>query len=144
MWLNQQTLDALRIMAEIAARAPEQVRASDLVDATAVSFVNIQKTVHALGKAGLLTTARGRYGGLRLARPADAISIGEIVRTFEGRDCPVNFLMASTVDAAISRLLFQAHRGFFHPLESARLVDIIPMRPEAGTVAVNAARRLEV
>lgn len=124
MWLNQQTLDAIRIMAELATRWPRLVRASDLVDVTGISFVNIQKTVHALALARLLETSRGRYGGIRLARGPDEINVGEVVRAFEPKDCPVNFLMASTISAGISDLLFRAHRGFFQPLEATTLADL--------------------
>ena len=138
MWLNQQTVDAIRIMAELAATWPERVRASDLPEQTGITFMNIQKTVHALGLASLVETHRGRHGGIRLARAPEAISIGEIVRAFEPKDCPVNFLMASTVDAAISGLLFQAHRGFFQPLEATFLADLA--RPERS---IAARRRLE-
>lgn len=139
MWLNQQTIDAIRIMAELAMRWPHLARASDLVDVTGISFVNIQKTAHALAQSGLIETARGRHGGMRLQRPAEGIHVGEIVRAFEPQDCPVNFLMASTVDSAIASLLFQAHRGFFKPLEEMPLSELgAPGRSDA------ARRRLEV
>ena len=41
------------------------------------------KVVHQLGVAGDVVTVRGRHGGLRLARPASAINIGEVVRRTE-------------------------------------------------------------
>ena len=124
MWLNQQTLDAIRLMAEIAARWPNAVKAADLAAATGITPMNVQKTAHALGRAGLIETGRGRYGGVRLVRAADAITIGEIVRAFEPKDCPVNFLVASERDTAISNLLFRAHRGFFAPLEETTLANM--------------------
>ncbi len=130
MWLNQQTIDAVRIMAELVSSWPSRVRASDLPESTGISFVNVQKTVHALAQASLLDTQRGRHGGVRLARNPDAISVGEIVRAFEPKDCPVNFLVASTVDSVISGILFQAHRGFFAPLEATMLSDL--GKPEKG------------
>lgn len=126
MWLNQQTVDAIRIMAELAVTQPERVRALDLPQPTGITFMNVQKTVHALGLAGLVETQRGRAGGIRLARPAETITIGEIVRAFEPTDCPVSFLETSAVESAISRLLFQAHRGFFTPLESTTLDKLLP------------------
>jgi Rrf2 family protein len=124
MWLNQQTFDAIRLMAELASRWPQAAKAADLAAATGITPMNVQKTVHALGRTALIETERGRYGGVRLVRPADAITIGEIVRAFEPKDCPANFLVASERDAAISTLLFRAHRGFFHPLEAATLADL--------------------
>ncbi len=143
MWLNQQTLDAIRLMAELAARWPHAAKAADLATATQITPMNVQKTVHALGRAHLIETERGRHGGVRLVRPVDAITIGEIVRAFEPKDCPANFLVGSDRDAAISDLLFRAHRGFFQPLESATLADLEkPLRRQkiARATAEAAAR----
>jgi Rrf2 family nitric oxide-sensitive transcriptional repressor len=121
MWLNQLTIDAIRIMAELASRWPAQARASDLPAATGITFMNAQKTVHRLGLANLLETQRGRNGGIRLARGPEAISVGEIVRAFEPTDCPVSFIADSQVEHKISSLLFRAHREFFQPLETVTL-----------------------
>ena len=41
------------------------------------------KVVHHLGKVGLIETIRGRNGGLRLARPAVDIGLGDVVRVSE-------------------------------------------------------------
>jgi Rrf2 family protein len=128
MWLNQQTVDAIRIMAELAVFWPERARASDLSAPSGITFMNIQKTVHALGVAGLVETQRGRAGGIRLARAPETISIGEIVRAFEPTDCPVSFLETSPVAGSVSRLLFQAHRGFFTPLETTTLNALLPAK----------------
>jgi Rrf2 family protein len=141
MWLNQQTLDAIRLMAEIAGRWPNAAKAADLAAATGITPMNVQKTVHALGRAGLIETGRGRYGGVRIVRPADAISVGEIVRVFEPKDCPANFLVASERDSAISSLIFRAHRGFFQPLEETSLADIeAPFRRRRLALAAQAAQ----
>lgn len=124
MWLNQKTVDAIRIMAALAKVYPDAAKASDLVEPTGITLLNVKKTANLLAQAGLVEATRGRRGGLRIARAADRIGIGEIVRAFEPNDCPVNFLMMSEIDAAISNLLFSAHRGFFSKLEAATLADI--------------------
>lgn len=124
MWLNQRTIDAIRIMAELALRWPDRVRALDLPESTGITFMNIQKTVHQLALAQLVETHRGRSGGMRLARPPDRIMIGEIVRAFEPTDCPVSFLLEDPIDGAVSQLLFRAHRGFFRPLEETSLAHL--------------------
>jgi Rrf2 family nitric oxide-sensitive transcriptional repressor len=135
MWLNQQTIDAIRIMADLATRWPDRARTADLPAATGITFMNVQKTVHRLGLAQLLETQRGRNGGIRLARPPEMISVGEIVRAFEPTDCPVNFLAGSKTERAISQLLFRAHRGFFHPLETMML-DRLAGVPSLGQAAL--------
>lgn len=130
MWLNQQTIDAIRIMADLAQRWPERTRASELPAVTGITFMNVQKTVHQLGLAQLVETHRGRNGGMRLARDAKNISIGEIVRAFEPTDCPVSFLLGSEIESSISKLLFRAHRGFFLPLETMSLDELAGLRRE--------------
>ena len=42
-----------------------------------------------LRKRGLLDSRRGKYGGYRLAKPADAISFGEIIRIVDGPLAPL-------------------------------------------------------
>ena len=120
MWLNQQTLDAIKLMTALTRRWPNFVRAADLAPLAGVSFTNAQKIAHTLGHAGLIESVRGPHGGLRLARVANRIAVSEIVRAFEPKDCPANFLMSGAGDA-ISALLFEAHRGFFQPLEAMKL-----------------------
>ena len=39
--------------------------------------------MHALARNGFVQTVRGRTGGIRLARPANKISVGEVVRQTE-------------------------------------------------------------
>lgn len=124
MWLNQKTVDAIRIMAALARLYPEAAKASDLVEPTGITLLNVKKTANLLAQSNLIETTRGRKGGLRIARPSDRIGIGEIVRAFEPNDCPVNFLMMSEIDAAISALLFRSHRAFFSQLEATTLADI--------------------
>ena len=41
------------------------------------------KVVHQLGVAGYVNTVRGRGGGLRLAKPVEAIGLGELVHYTE-------------------------------------------------------------
>lgn len=113
-------------MAELSARWPNAAKAAELAEVTGITFLNVQKTAHALARAGLLEAERGRYGGLRLVRAADELKVAEIVRAFEPADCPVNFLMADQARDPISSLMFRAHRGFFQPLEETTLADIEP------------------
>jgi Rrf2 family nitric oxide-sensitive transcriptional repressor len=126
MWLNQRTVDAIRLMAELSARWPHAVKAAELAEATGITFLNVQKTAHALSRAGLLEAERGRYGGLRLVRAADELKVAEIVRAFEPADCPANFLMTDQSSDPVAKLMFRAHRGFFQPLEETTLADIEP------------------
>ena len=44
----------------------------------------LEQLVRLLRKAGLVTSVRGAGGGYRLAKPADSISVGDVLRALEG------------------------------------------------------------
>jgi len=51
---------------------------------TDVPLPTVQKLVSRLSAAGLIESARGTGGGFRLARPAAAISLADIIEAVEG------------------------------------------------------------
>lgn len=61
-----------------------RVSAQQLADETGLPVPTVQKLVSKLSAAGLLKSSRGLGGGLKLARPAAAISLADIVEAVEG------------------------------------------------------------
>jgi FeS assembly SUF system regulator len=61
-----------------------RVSAADLAEETGLPVPTVQKLVSLLSRAGLLRAVRGAGGGLKLARPAAAISLADIVEAVEG------------------------------------------------------------
>lgn len=61
-----------------------RVSAAQLADETGLPVPTVQKVVSLLTAAGLLRSSRGVGGGLKLARPAAAISLADIVEAIEG------------------------------------------------------------
>ena len=61
-----------------------RLSATDLALRTGVPLPTAQKLMGRLAGAGLLVSARGTGGGFALARPADAISLADIVEAVEG------------------------------------------------------------
>ena len=49
----------------------------------------LEQLVPSLRNAGLVRSIRGAYGGYKLAKPADQITAGDIIRTLEGPITPV-------------------------------------------------------
>jgi FeS assembly SUF system regulator len=61
-----------------------RVSAAQLAEETGLPVPTVQKLVSRLTAAGLLRSSRGVGGGLKLARPAAAISLVDIVEAVEG------------------------------------------------------------
>lgn len=61
-----------------------RVSAAQLAEETGLPVPTVQKVVSLLTAAGLLRSSRGSGGGLKLARPAAAISLADIVEAVEG------------------------------------------------------------
>jgi len=61
-----------------------RVSAAQLAVMTGLPAPTVQKLVSRLSAAGLLRSVRGVGGGLRLARPAAAITLADIVEAVEG------------------------------------------------------------
>ncbi len=75
---------ALRSLQLAALHAPNLVRVDDVVNVHKLARPHIVKIVHELGQAGYLETVRGRNGGFRLAKDANDIVVGDVLRITEG------------------------------------------------------------
>ena len=62
----------------------QRTNASEIADETGLPLPTVQKLVSRLSAAGLLRSVRGAGGGFRLARPAAAITVADIVEAVEG------------------------------------------------------------
>ena len=83
MHLTFHTDYALRVLLYLRLRGEEKSTVQEIADAYAISKNHLMKVVHQLGVAGYVETVRGRGGGLRLAKPMEAIGLGEVVRRTE-------------------------------------------------------------
>jgi len=74
---------ALRVLMFTHAAGDRRVTIDEIADSYEISRTHLTKVVNALTRAGYLTSIRGRSGGLRLAKPADRIFLGDVIRTTE-------------------------------------------------------------
>jgi Rrf2 family protein len=75
---------AVRAAAELAAAEEGPVKGEKLADAQDIPLQFLEHILLELKHAGIVRARRGAKGGYWLARPADDITIAEIVRAVEG------------------------------------------------------------
>jgi FeS assembly SUF system regulator len=61
-----------------------QINAVQLAEETGIPLPTVQKLVSKLSHAGLLRSVRGAGGGFKLARPAAAVTLADIIEAIEG------------------------------------------------------------
>jgi FeS assembly SUF system regulator len=74
------------VLMTAAARRPagDRLSATELASETGVPLPTTQKLMGQLASCGLLSSSRGAAGGFALARPAQDISLADIVEAVEG------------------------------------------------------------
>ncbi len=82
---------ALRLMIDIASRAEDGVPVTmrQAAERQDLSVKYLEQLGGALVKAGVLKSIRGVSGGYLLARPAEGITAGDVLRATEGSCAPV-------------------------------------------------------
>ena len=76
--LSHTTGYAILALGFVGSRPDQWVQAQDIAAHTGLPKPYLSKILHALGKSGLLKTKRGYRGGVRLTRPADAVSLHDV------------------------------------------------------------------
>lgn len=83
MRLTRYTDYSLRVLIHLALNDDRLCSIGEIARTYDVSHNHLMKVVNALAHDGFIETVRGRAGGMRLARPAEKISVGEVVRRTE-------------------------------------------------------------
>ena len=83
MRLTLQTDYALRMLMYLAIHRGRPCRVTDVATDYGISRNHLLKVALKLGRLGYLTTARGRTGGIALARQPENLNLGEVVRQME-------------------------------------------------------------
>src|SRR6187455_820379 len=65
------------------------VSGSELAEANRLPLKFVERILQELREAGLVETTRGKFGGYTLAKPAEEIGIGQLVRLMDGRLAPI-------------------------------------------------------
>jgi Rrf2 family nitric oxide-sensitive transcriptional repressor len=130
MQLTHFTDYALRVLIYVAVRGPALSSISEVAQAHGIARPHVVKIVHALGRAGYLETTRGRGGGIRLGRPAEATNLGALVRLTEQNlavvDCMGEGGDCAIVPACRLQGIFRtALEAFLSELDRHTLADVL-------------------
>lgn len=74
---------SLRLLMYLALKPDRLATIKEVATSYSISRTHLMKVAHQLGVMGFVGTVRGKGGGLRLARAAATITVGEIVRRTE-------------------------------------------------------------
>lgn len=131
MRLTRHTDNALRCLILLALEPERAVAVPEIARRMHMSQDHLFKVVGTLGELGYVRTTRGRFGGVQLAKPAENISVGKVVRSTEEsfalvecfnpeeNDCPIApaCALATTLDRAL--------KAFLAVLDDVTLADLV-------------------
>ena len=141
MRLTQFTDYAIRVLIHAALNEGQNSTVSAIATGYGISRNHLLKVVKDLAKLGYIETTRGKHGGVRLARRATDIRLGQLVMETEGdmalveclgpnNRCPITGKCGGT------GVLEEALAAFIATLDRYTLADILqrqdPMRAVLG------------
>lgn len=143
MQLSKFTDYSLRVLIYLGSKGEARSTIEEIAESYAISKEHLRKVVHQLALSGVVDSKRGRSGGLKLARAASEISIGEVVRQSEENFALVEcFAPEEDAPCKISGacrfawMLHEALTAFLAVLDRYTLADILsvgsPLRQRLG------------
>ena len=140
MRLTKSTSHAIRILIDCARAEGRLVKVAELSARLEITQQTVFKIVNLLARAHLIEAVRGRNGGVRLARPAGAIRIGDVVRATEVTHVEIEEGAGDRKPkrARVNRILDDALEAFIDVLDQHTLADMATGQPAAPA---SAARR---
>jgi Rrf2 family nitric oxide-sensitive transcriptional repressor len=103
------------------------VKVAELSERLQITQQNVFKIVNLLTRAGLITAVRGRNGGVRLARPAADVRIGDVVRATEVTHVEIEdgaIARKKSGGHGVNKILDSALGAFIDVLDQHTLADM--------------------
>jgi Rrf2 family nitric oxide-sensitive transcriptional repressor len=130
---------ALRTLLYLATRRG-RATVNEIAEFYGISANHLGKVVHQLGRLGYVHNVRGPRGGIGLAREAAAITVGGVVRDFEGRN--VHLLECVETPGvcviqpgcSLRGVLAEAERRQMAYLDSVTLASLVPATGDLVTL----------
>ncbi|MGE0775162.1 MAG: Rrf2 family transcriptional regulator [Sphingomonadaceae bacterium] len=126
MRLTLYTDYSLRVLIHLALHEERLCSIGEIARTYEISHNHLMKVVVALARGGFVETARGRMGGLRLARDATEISVGEVVRhTEEGLQLANCSECSLSPACGLTGVLAQGMAAMLNVFDSFTIADLL-------------------
>jgi Rrf2 family nitric oxide-sensitive transcriptional repressor len=139
MRLTMFTDFALRALMRLAGEPHRSFSTGEIAEEFGISRNHLAKVVRDLAEGGFVVTQRGVGGGFALARPPQAITLGEVVRALEGTGALVECFRPDGGDCVLTprcrlKAKFAAAReSFLRELDKTTLAECAyPARARRG------------
>jgi Rrf2 family transcriptional regulator, iron-sulfur cluster assembly transcription factor len=114
--LRRAAVLALRALLELAQQPTRWLSVSEIANAQELPAPMLEQLLLQLRRAGLVEARRGRHGGYRLARPATAIAVAEVLQAV-GANLDLSAGLAEDPAVAEARVLLSMGRRLQAALE---------------------------
>lgn len=127
---------SLRVLLYLAIHEEKLCSIQEVAEAYKISRNHLMKVVQHLGQLGVVETIRGRDGGIRLAKPADELNVGWVVRRsepdFELVECFNKKINTCCIAPAckLKSVLAEAQMAFLKHLDQFTVKDMLPNRQQ--------------
>lgn len=141
MKLSAKSRYASRILLDLALHhegVPHRV--NDISERTGITVPFIEQIIKPLKHAGMVTSKRGAAGGHQLSRPAEEITLGDIVRIMEGSvelsACLSDPDLCDRTEACLTRAAWQrATDAMLRELDTITLAELAKGSPNCCQLA---------
>ncbi|MFI5046883.1 MAG: RrF2 family transcriptional regulator [Acidimicrobiia bacterium] len=121
---------AVRAVAELGAADGKLMKADLIAEAQSIPRHFLDNILNDLRRAGIVATQRGAEGGSRLARPADEITLADVMRAMEGplaavRDIRPDELSYDGAAEAVPQVWVAVRAALRGVLEKVTVADVV-------------------
>jgi Rrf2 family protein len=125
--ISEATSIALHLCARLTTTGTELYSSRKIAEEFDFSMNHLAKVVQKLVKAGILESSRGKFGGIRLKKPADQISVtelNELLAEFDDKGCLLNSRVCPGCKCSFGKWLHLENQKIADSLRKTNIKEI--------------------
>ena len=120
MWVSRRTDYATRAILTLALEGGGPLKLEELARRTAVPQSVLEQVMPTMRTAGIVRSERGPFGGYRLNKRPEEITLERIVRLFQGQLAPIGYATRRSPDSA-PKFVADSLRGTWSEVRDATI-----------------------